>query len=189
MVDEPEGSAEVEAQPEPVAEAEAPKLQASESELMAQLDAALKSKDFKAVAKVSNEIAKFQKTKEQAELEAKQAALAAITDEVKSTITKALKPLVEAGKLDDADGIWYTQDFGEKLVTIRLTKTAPRKASTGGGVGKKFDINTNDLLAKFGDQKYKETGMTIQQAWESNTDKNWRYAIRQTLLKLNGTIS
>lgn len=175
---------------QPVAVAEPPK-QASESELMAQLDAALKSKDFKVVAKVSNEIAKFQKTKEQAELEAKQTALAAVTDEVKKVITAALKPLVEAKKLDSADGVWFTQDFGEKIVTCRLTKTAARKASTGGGggVGKKFDVNTNDLLAKFGDQPYKETGMTIQEAFDSNTDKNYRYAVRQTLLKLNGTIS
>ena len=82
---------EVAAATEPV---EAPK-QASEAELMQQLDAALKSKDFKAVAKVSNEIAKFQKTKEQAELETKQSALAAVTDEVKKVITAALKPLVE----------------------------------------------------------------------------------------------
>jgi len=177
---------EVAAATEPV---EAPK-QASEAELMQQLDAALKSKDFKAVAKVSNEIAKFQKTKEQAELETKQSALAAVTDEVKKVITAALKPLVEAKKLDSADGVWFTQDFGEKLITCRLTKTAARKASTGGGgVGKKFDVNTNDLLAKFGGQNYKESGMTIQAAWESNTDKNYRYAIRQTLLKLNGTIS
>jgi len=165
--------------------------QVSEAELMQQLDAALKSKDFKAVAKVSNEIAKFQKTKEQAELEAKQAALAAVTDKVKKAIQAALKPLVDAKELDMADGIWYTQDFGEKLVTCRLTKTAARKTSGGGGggVGKKFDVNTSDLLAKFGDQPYKDTGMTIQQAWDSNTDKNFRYAIRQALLKLNGTIS
>jgi len=171
-------------------------VQASEAELMArslmlQLDAALKSKDFKAVSKVSAEIAKFTKTKEQEELAAKQKALEAITDKVKSAIAKVLKPLVDAGELDSADGVWFTQDFGEKIVTCRLTKTAARKASTGGGggVGKKFDVNTNDLLAKFGSQPYKESGMTVQQAWESNTDKNFRYAIRQTLLKLNGTIS
>jgi len=170
-------------QPEPVKPV-------SEAELMMQLDAALKSKDFKVVAKVSNEIAKFQKTKEQAEQAAKEAALAAVTDKVKKAIQAALKPLVDAKELDEADGVWFTQDFGERLVTCRLTKTAAKKASTGGGgVGKKFDVNTNDLLAKFGDRPYKESGMTIQAAWESNTDKNFRYAIRQTLLKLNGTIS
>jgi hypothetical protein len=168
-----------------------PTPQVSEAELMRQLDTALKSKDFKVVARVSNEIAKFQKTKEQAELEVKQKALEAITDKVKNTIAKALKPLVDAKELDLADGIWFTQDFDEKIVTCRLTKTAARKASTGGGggAGKKFDVNTNDLLAKFGNQPYKESGMSIQQAWESNTDKNYRYAIRQNLLKLNGTIS
>ena len=181
---------EVAAAAQPVAVAEVP--QASEAELMAQLDAALKSKDFKAVAKVSNEIAKFQKTKEQDELTAKQKALEAITTKVKKAIQVAVKPLVDAKELDSADGIWYTQDFGEAEVICRLTRTAVRKASTGGGgggVGKKFDVNTNDLLAKFGDRPYKESGMTIQAAYDSNSDKNWRYAIRQTLLKANGTIS
>ena len=172
---------------EPIAEAIV--VAPNEADLMAQLNTAMKSGDFKAVAKVANEVAKLQKTREQAEQDAKLAVLATVTEKVKSTIAKALRPMVDAKELDEADGIWYSNDFGEKLVTCRLVKTAPRKAggSTGGGAGKKFSITTNELLAKFGTQEHKD-GISINQAYESNTDGNFRYAIRQKLLKLGGHI-
>lgn len=163
---------------------------ASEAELQTQMDAALKTKDFKIVAKVAAELVKFQKAKDAVELDAKQKALATITDKVKVAITKTLKPLVDAGELDMADGIWFSHDFGEKLETCRLMRSAPRATRAGGGGGgKKFDVNTNDLLDKFGNDQYGDKGMTYLQAWESNTDKNWRYAIRQSLLKKAGVIS
>ncbi len=175
----------------PVVEAKPP----TEAELRAQLDKAIKSDDFRAIAKVAAEIAKFVKTKETAELEVKQKALASMTEEVKAVIGKALKPLVDSGKLDQADGIWYSYDFGEKLTACRLMKSQPkaRTAGTGGGGGgKRFDVNTtpgSDIFTKFANEPYKDTGKTVQQAWDSSTDKNWRYGIRQFLLKKHGTIS
>ena len=162
----------------------------TEQELMQEMQAAVKSGDYKAVAKVASELVKFQKSKEQAEFDAKVKVLEAITEKVKVTIQKALQKMVDAGELDLADGIWYANDFGEKLVTCRLMKTAA-KAKTGGGGGgggKKFSVSTNELLEKFGDQEYKD-GATFKAAWESNTDKNWRYAIREALLKKSGMIS
>jgi len=173
---------------EPIAEAVA--VAPTEADLMKQLDTAMKSGDFKAVAKVANEVAKLQKTQEQAEQEAKLAILATITEKVKIIIAKALKPIVDSGDLDQADGIWYSNDFGEKLITCRLVKTAPKKAGGGGGGGgggKRFAISSNDLLDKFGDQEHKD-GISLRQAYESNTDGNFRYAIRQKLLKLGGYI-
>lgn len=162
----------------------------TEDELMAELDKALQSKDFKAVAAVSRKIDSIQKAKEKAELEVKRAALDAMIDKVKSAITKAVKPLVDSGDLDVADGIWYSYDFGEQAPVVRLMKSAPRAARQGGGGGgKKFDVSTTDMLARHGEEVYgKDTGLTFQQAWESSTDKNWRYAIRQKLLKLEGVI-
>lgn len=167
---------------------------ATEAELMASMDKAIKSGDYRAVAKVATDIAKVQKTKETAELEAKQAALASLTIEVKAIIEKAVKPMVDAGKLDKADGIWYSYDFGEKLTACRLMKSAPkaRTSTSGGGGGKKFDVNTtpgSELFEKFKGEQYKESGMTVQQAWDSDADKNKRYAIRQWLLKKGGVIS
>jgi hypothetical protein len=165
--------------------------QPSESELMAKLEAALKSKDFKEVAIISVLIAKAQRGKEAAELTAKQNALVAITDEVKRAISAALKPLVDAKKLDLADGVWFTQDFGENLVTCRLMKSqakAPRASGNGGGAGKKFSISTNDMLTKHANEMYKDTGQTLQEVFDMSSDKNSRFGVRQALLKLEGLI-
>ena len=162
----------------------------SEAELMAQMNAAVKSGDYKAVAKVAQELVKFQKSKEAAELEAKQAVLAKFTEQVKLAIEKAIKPFIDSRQLDLADGVWFAQDFGEKLTTCKLMKSQAKAARTGGtgGGGKKFSVSTSELLDKFGDAEYKE-GQTFKAAWEANTDKNWRYAIREALLKKNGNIT
>lgn len=157
-------------------------------QLMSELQVALTKGDFKAVAQISRKIDQTTKATEKAELEAKLAALKEISDEVAKAITDAITPYVDSGQLDVADGIWFSYDFGEQAPTIRLTKTtakAPRVG--GGGTGKKFDISTDDMLAKHGDKEYKD-GKTFKQAYDENTDKNWRYAIRTRLLKLEGII-
>jgi len=161
-----------------------------EATLMAEMNSAVTSGDYKAVAKVAQELVKFQKAKEQIELEAKQAILAEKTVKVKEILDKAVGKLIDSGELDKADGIWYTQDFGEKSTSCRLMKTAAKAKGTGGGggAGKKFAISTTDLLEKYGTQEYKD-GTTYQSAWDANTDKNWRYAIRESLLKKDGLIS
>lgn len=160
----------------------------TEAQLMEALETALKSKDFKAVTAASRKLDSAVKAKEKVELEAKRAVLDAMTEEVKGAIMKAVKPLVDSGKLDAADGIWFSFDFGEKAPVVRLMKTQPKAArSGGGGGGKKFDISTDDMLSRHGQEEFKD-GLTFQQAYESSTDKNWRYAIRQKLLKLEGII-
>lgn len=185
MQEEQQANAEV---AEPVAEVATVEPELTEDQLMEQLEVALKSKDFKAVAAASRKLDQAVKAKEKAELEVKRAALDAMTDEVKSAISKALKPLVDSGKLDAADGIWYSNDFGEAAPTVRLMKSQPRAARAGGGGGgKKFDVSTDDMLSRHGQEEYKD-GLNFQQAYESSTDKNWRYAIRQKLLKLEGVI-
>ncbi len=169
--------------------AEVQEAPATEAELMATLETALKSKDFKAVAAASRKLDTAVKAAEKEEQAVKIAALDAIKDKVVAAIAKAVKPIVESGDLDVADGIWYSNDFGEAAPVIRLTKSAPRAARAGGGGGgKKFDISTDDMLAKYGQEQYKDKGMTVQQAYESSTDKNWRYAIRQYLLKKESII-
>ena len=160
----------------------------TEAQLMAELNKALADKDFKAVAAVSRKIDGITRGKEKAELDAKRAALDSMGDKVALAISKAVKPLVDSGELDVADGIWYTYDFGEKAATVRLMRTATRARTGGGGGGKKFDVSTDDMLAKFGTQEYKD-GISLQQAYEGSTDKNLRYAIRVKLLKLQGVMS
>lgn len=163
----------------------------TEAELMTELQSALKSGDFKVVAKVSTEIAKVQKAKEATELEAKQKLLADLSLKVKGIIDKAISRMIEAGELDAADGIWYVKDFGEKLVTCRLMKSQIKTRTTGGGTGKRFNFNSVEAVTvgKYASEPYKDTGKTFKEAWESNTDKNWRYAIRQEVLKKEGLIS
>jgi hypothetical protein len=164
------------------------KAQPTEKELKAQLDTAMKGGDWKAIAKVAGEIAKLEKGKEDAAKELKLKALEGITEKVKAAIQKAVQPFIDSKQLDVADGVWFSQDFGEKLVTCKVTKTAVRKATGGGGgVGKKFDVSTTDMLAKYGDKVYKD-GVTFKVAWEADADKNKRFAIRTALLKLDGQI-
>lgn len=174
---------------EPTETTEKPLAELSETELMTQIGAASKAGDFKAVAKIASALVKYQKAKEQTELEAKQKALEAIRAKVHKAIVKALQPMIDAGELDQADGIWYTNDFELKLATCRLIKSQTKaRTGGGGGGGKKFDASTTSLLEKYGSQDYKD-GQTFSQAYEANTDKNWRYAIRNALLKLDGVIS
>ena len=159
----------------------------TEAELMAELQKALDSKDYKAVSAASRKLDSVNKAREKAELDAKRAALDLMIDKVKNAISKAVKTLVDSGELDAADGIWYSYDFGEQAPVVRLMKTQPRATRSGGGGGKKFDISTDDMLSRHGQEEYKD-GLTFQQAYESSPDKNWRYAIRKKLLKLEGVI-
>lgn len=156
-------------------------------ELMAQLKSALDKGDYKLVAQVSRQIDQRERAKEKAELDAKRAILDKMAETVKNVIDEAITPLISAGELDAADGIWYANDFGEKTASVRLLKTQTKTRTGGGGTGKKFDISTEDMLNKHGSEEYKD-GMTYRQAYDQNTDKNWRYAIRQKLLKLEGII-
>ena len=161
--------------------------QPTQKELMTELQTALSKGDFKAVATVSRKIDTMTKAAEKAEQDAKRAALDKVIEAVKSAIVKAIKPLIDSKQLDAADGIWFSYDFGEQAPAVRLTKTAARAARTGGGTGKKFDVSTDSMLAKHGTEKFNDE-LTFQQAYEQNTDKNWRYAIRTKLLKLEGII-
>ena len=161
--------------------------QPTKESLMAELQNALSSGDYKAVASVSRKIDQIERQAEKAELETKRAELEAMSDSVKDAIMAAVEPLVVSGQLDKADGIWFTYDFGEQAPTVRLMKTTTRTRTGGGGTGKKFDVSTDDMLSKHGSEVYKD-GMTFKEAYDSNTDKNWRYAIRQKLLKLEGIV-
>ena len=165
----------------------------TEQELLVQLQAALDGKQFKDVAKVSAQLVKFQNARESAELTAKQAELAKITEAVKSRIAKAIQPMYDKGELDKADGVWFTWDFGEKLFTCRLVKSqakAKGERKSGGGGGKKYPGTApgSELWERHKNDAYKESGMTVEAAHNSNTDKNWRYAVHQFILKAEGLI-
>ena len=173
---------------EPIAQEQPTPEPLTQEQLMAQLQTALTAGDYKAVATVSRQIDQRVRAGEKAELDAKKAELDAMCEGVKDVLMGAITPLVESGQLDKADGVWFSYDFGEQAPTVRLMKTTTRAPRAGGGgTGKKFDISTEDMLSKHGEEVYKD-GVTFRYAYNSNTDKNWRYAIRNKLLKLEGII-
>jgi len=158
-------------------------------QLMAQMQTAITNNDFKAVSQISRKIDTRNRAVEKAALDEKRAMAEEVGNTVMAAIMEVVQPLVDDGTLDNFDGVWFTNDFGEQQPTIRLVKTATKARSSGnGGTGKKFDVSTEDMLSRHGTEQYKDTGQTISEAYNSNTDKNWRYAIRTKLLKLEGII-
>jgi len=161
----------------------------TKEQLLAEMKAATDAGDWKAVSKVSSQIARLVAGEEKAEKDAKQAAVATITDEVKKVLDKTVTKLIETipqEQLEAMDGIWYSNDFAEKLTTCRLVKGAIRKTGTGGGGGKKFSITTKELLDKHGSELMGDTGKSFQQAYDEDTDGNARYKVRMKLLKAEG---
>ena len=159
----------------------------TKKQLLAEMKVAVDSGNFKAVSKISAEIAKLVATEEKAEREAKQAAAAELSIKVKAQIDAVVKKLIDSKALDVCDGVWYSYDFGEKLSTCRLLKSQPKAKGSGGGAGKKFAISTAELLAKHGDEiANSETGETFKQAYEKDTSGNARYRVRMKLLKAEG---
>ena len=155
-------------------------------QLMAQMQDAITKNDFKLVSSISRKIDTRNRAIEKSALDAKRAMADEVGKTVMSAIMEVVQPLVDDGTLDDFDGVWFTNDFGEQQPTIRLVKTATKARSSGnGGAGKKFDVSTEDMLSRHGEEVYKDD-MTFSVAYQSNTDKNWRYAIRMKLLKLEG---
>jgi len=158
--------------------------------LLNDLQAALTAGDFKKVASISKDIAQMQAKADKAEIDAKLAKLDSIRVKVLTVMEKAAKVLVDSKELDEADGIWFSWDFGEAKASVRLTKAAPKaKGSSGGGAGKKFDVSTDTLLASHGHEPNGESGLSLKASYEATTDGNKRYQIRTKLLKLAGYIS
>jgi len=138
----------------------------------------------------------------------------AITEDDQNKLDELLAE-VTGTELDVADGVWYSNDFGAEsghAVSIRLMKGQAKEAkartegskeakpaSTGGG--KKFDISTEAMIAEVGESATfgdgtngtvkagsAYAGQSLKAAYDSSTDKNWRYQIRTALLKHTGRV-
>jgi hypothetical protein len=173
-----------------------------------QLAEALAKGDFKTVTAISKAIAseqaKVEKSKREAgkgEEEAKKQLLIATTLAMKDRIVGLITAAKDKDSgdyltnMDKADCVVFKWNFtdADNLVECKLFKSsATRPAgtkSTGGGAGKKYSVKTDELLAKYGENIFKDdTGQTFKEAWDSNSDGNWRYGIRVKLLKLEGVI-
>lgn len=143
--------------------------------------------------------------------EALQAKLQETVQIVAKAINKVVDGLIEDGTLDGADGVWYSQDFGEKKekgINPACRVTKGRKSTGGGGGGGSSSYVANpaksaDLLAQVGDNVYiKEdttatidkvettlpAGMTFNEAWALSTNGGWRNRVRMALLKEAGIV-
>lgn len=160
----------------------------SQKQLLSEMTEATNKGDWKAVSKISSEIAKLVAGQEKAERDAKLEAVIELTEKVKKTLDKALKPLYDSGELDVCDGVWYSWDFGNTEIATRLLKGTTRKGGNGGG-GKKFSITTKELLEAHGTvviDSGDNAGATYREVYEASTDGNSRYSVRMKLLKLHG---
>lgn len=175
--------------------------------LREQMREAVANEDWKAVGKVSADLAKLEKEEARVAREAAEGAVKELTMGVKDAITELLTPMIEEGKLDGCDGVWYSMDFGDEMVSglrpasCKLLKSAAKAPrATGGGGGTKFNVSYKDFLAKYGDDLVTEAdaefrsaikpcvGMTWKEAYESNTEGNFRYHIRECWLHKDSLI-
>jgi hypothetical protein len=158
----------------------------TQEELMAKLQEALTAGDFKAVARISKEIAAAQAESEKAEKERTANERIALVESIRKAFKVFLKDYKESIGSVYGDGLWcaWNPDNQENPLEVRITKKTAR-AGGGGGGGKKFAITTEELLTKQGSAEYKE-GVTCQEAFDSDTAGNSRYRVRVKMLKLEG---
>jgi hypothetical protein len=159
-----------------------------DKETQKRLQEAMASGDMAAVMKIAGEAKKAMSEAEKAELEAKKG----LIDELTGKIAKGLEALVErfGRQIIDLVGeqkaiIQFSwQATSEEAPVVRITRSVAKRSGGGGGPAQKFDIGTEELLAKYGNKEYKD-GKSFQQAWDESTDKNHRFNIRKKLIKLH----
>ena len=175
--------------------------------LREQMREAVANEDWKAVGKVSADLAKLEKEEARLAREAAEGAVKDLTLKVKDAITEFITPMIESKELDSCDGVWYGMDFGDEMVSglrpasCKLLKSAAKAPRTGGGGGgTKFNVSYKDFLAKYGeelvtdaDAEYRSAlkpcvSMTWKEAYETSTEGNFRYHIRECWLHKDGLI-
>ena len=169
----------------------------SMEQLLDAIGQAYASKDMKLMGQLSKLYTKKEAEAEKAKKEALLAELIAVTQETAKEFTALADKLVEAGKLEGAEGIWFAYDFGairEKGInpSCRLVK-GKRSESGGGGSGKSSYIanpaKSADLLAQVGNnvmfaedtactidkvEHIMPAGTTFKEAYDFSTNGGWR---------------
>ena len=146
-----------------------------------ELAAATAKGDYATVAKIAKQIDKL---KSSGKSSAEKQRLAEL-EKIAAEIATAVKPLLDKymdkiGQLN-GDGVFITADGA--TVEVKCVKG---KRSSSGAPAQKLPITTAELLKKYGNEKFDDT-MTYQQAWDSNTNGNFRYyQIRIPLARKDG---
>lgn len=181
-------------------------------QLMLEVGKAWEAKDMKLMGTLSRLATKAEVAVEKAKKETLLAALVETTKDARQAITKAVKGLVEGGKLDGAEGIWFSWDFGaiEEVgvnPACRLVKSGRKAATDGGGDAKSSYIanpaKSSDLLAQVGDnvmfaedttvtidkqENIMQAGTSFKEAYDYSTNGGWRNRVRMALLKEAGIV-
>lgn len=170
------------------------------------------SKDMKLMGQLSKLYTKKEGEAEKSKKEALLAELIQVTQETAKAFSSLADSMVEAGKLEGAEGIWFAYDFGairEKGInpSCRLVKGKRSSEGSGGSGQSSYIANpakSADLLSQVGNNvmfaedtgvtidKQEQTmpaGTTFKQAYEHSTNGGWRNRVRMALLKEAGIIS
>ncbi len=183
----------------------------STDQLLVEMGKAYESKDMKLMGQIAKVHTATEKVEDKVKKDALQSKLQEIVGETLKEITSLVDKLVDAGKLDGAEGVWFAYDMGEKREkginpACRLTKTS-RRASTGtSGTSGSYVANpakSSELLEQVGDNvmfeedtlvkidKVEQTmkaGTTFNDAYKHSTNGGWRNRVRMALLKEAGLV-
>jgi len=159
--------------------------------------------DTKAMMASARELADLQKHIQVLESTGKAQQLNELATEIEAVISEKVQWYIQQGKLDLAKGVYYSFDFEQPVVkgvnaVVRFSKGAGKvkvagKSTGGGAPGKKIDKNgnplpkTDELVATFGETviTYRGKEATIKELYDSNTDGNYRFGLREKLEKLH----
>lgn len=179
----------------------------TKDQLFEELGKAYEAKDFKLMGKLSSLVTKAEQVEEKTKKDALLAELVATTIEVRKTLTTTVNKMIESGRLDGAEGIWFAWDFGDKEEVginpaCRLIKSGKKSSGTSEGSSASSYIanpaKSSDLLAQVGDEVLFEedttvtidkkeqvipAGTTYRQAYDHDTNGGWRNRVRMALLK------
>jgi len=158
------------------------------AELKSQVADAVGKGDWASVKRLASQIT----TAENAEREARDKEIQGAVDELTQKVKTAFDRVCEKfqGAVIDLVGadraeIVYTWS-PEKGISTRIKQPAAKAKASGGG-GKatptKGGPKSEELLPLYGGLQYKDTGKTIQEAWDESSDGNKRYQVRLALLK------
>lgn len=183
----------------------------TKDQLFEELGKAYEAKDYKLMGKLSTQVAKAEATEAKVAKDKLAEELVAITEEVKTAISKVVTKLFEDPKLAGAEGVWFTYDAGAKIEkginpACRLMK-ASRKAAAGDGETKSSYVanptKSSELIELIGDEVMFEedttrridkseitvpAGTTFKEAYELSTNGGWRNGWRMAALKKAGII-
>lgn len=140
------------------------------------------------------------------------AELVKVTRETLIALKSSIDEMVEDGKLEGAEGVWFAYDLCEVVEaginpSCRLVKSGRKATGAGESTGKSSYIPglppSAEMLKEVADQVYfaKDTpvdidkkqytmpaGMTYQEAYEFSTNGGWRNRVRMALGKATGLV-